>query len=226
MQVSSREKEEDLVEAKIKVQIAKLFELFQHSFVAKKPISDMHSDGQKIYVSTRNGRISSLSTKEIPNLAENLKRRSSLDDQGNTQSEIEERSFKIAKKIYCLTIWKEMILVGTFDGRIERYSLKGELLSECKAHKNRVYSLCVFQDLLYSCSKDHMVGCWDLELNNVDKLCQHTSSVRCLNVWKMKEVLISAGNDSIILVWKRGNDNTHQLVRSLPKKHNLPIMSV
>eukprot|EP01091_Cochliopodium_minus_P009738 TRINITY_DN2464_c0_g1_i1.p1 TRINITY_DN2464_c0_g1~~TRINITY_DN2464_c0_g1_i1.p1 ORF type:complete len:556 (-),score=123.08 TRINITY_DN2464_c0_g1_i1:136-1803(-) len=215
--------EEDsiLLQDKIEINKIEISSPFYHTFEMNLPISNIfnYKEIGELYVSTRSGRISSLKGIKADN-KNGISRGKSF-----IHNEIEERSFKCGKKVYCLWIWEKSLYIGTYNGEIEKLTLNGELISSIKGHKNRVYDLKVFNGLLYSCSKDAVICCWDRNLRLVQRMEENKKSVRCLELLE-RDVFICAGKERRVYVYNISQDFSHKLIHTLPQHHKCSILCI
>ena len=188
-------KEENIIQEEYEVNYTEISTPFFHSFKENLPLSNIYSSPEigELFISTRSGRISSL--KRMKKYISKSSGTTLMD------SGIKEKSFKCGKKVYCVCIWENFVMVGTYSGEIERITLKGDLICTIKGHNNRIYELKVFNGTLYSCSKDCIIAAWNKDLTLIDSVSDHKKSVRCMEMLD-KNSFISAGNEKLVYLWK------------------------
>lgn len=105
--------------------------------------------------------------------------------------------------------FNQMYVSGSRDARIRILDMSLQTIEEIPAHNYAIYNIISLGDktLFASASRDKTIKIWNEDFNfllrlNKENFDGHTHSVNCISWLNSLNILISAGDDRKIIVWK------------------------
>lgn len=105
--------------------------------------------------------------------------------------------------------FNQMYVCGSRDARIRILDTSFQVIREIPAHNYAIYDIILLDDkkLFASASRDKTIKIWNEDFDfllrlNKENFDGHTHSVNCISWLNSPNILVSAGDDRKIIVWK------------------------
>lgn len=134
-----------------------------------------------------------------------------------------DQSNTLMKKIkgeygFALYLDSDRVFVGTKYGYVEIYNYEFDLIHKFQIHKDSIESICIFNNLIFTGSRDHSLRISDISGNMIKEL-KGTSDINCLDVRNNK--IAYGDDDGLIYLY----DLTSDILETI-EWHKSPISLV
>lgn len=98
---------------------------------------------------------------------------------------------------------KENIILGFVTGSLILFNLKKNLCYDLPEHISRISTIDIYNNEIYTGSRDKLVRFYDLRSNDINEINRHQQEVTGIKINQRGDMLASGGNDNKIFVYDK-----------------------